>query len=110
MINPQVVVIETHNEFGWEDIVVPYDAEYTYPGKHPLYHGASPVAMVKLAARKGYRLVSANELGFNFLFVRNGLATEELPEVSVDSVLIHPAVAEGHRHFDAIRDWEYLPG
>ena len=110
VINPQVVIIETHNEFGMENIVVPYDPDYSYPGRHPLYHGASPVAMVNLGRKKGYRLVGANELGFNFIFVRNDLAADVLPEVSVESVLTHPSVAEGHRGFDAIRDWEYLPG
>ena len=109
-IDPQVVIIETHNEFGLENIVVPYDPDYSYPGKHPLYHGASPVAMVHLGRKKGYRLVGANELGFNFIFVRNDLGVDVLPEVSVESVLTHPSVAEGHRGFDAIRDWEYLPG
>ena len=66
VITPRVVVIETHNEFGLENIVVPYDPDYSPPGKHPLYHGASPRAMVALGRRKGYRLVGANTLGFNF--------------------------------------------
>lgn len=109
-IDPQVVIIETHNEFGLNNIVVPYDANYSYPGKHPVYHGASPVAMTKLAAKKGYRLVGANDLGSNFIFVKNGLADKELPEVSVESVLTHPSVQEGYKKFEAIKDWEYLEG
>lgn len=110
VVNPQVVIIETHNEFGLNDIVVPYDPEYFYPGKHPIYHGASPVAMNKLAVRKGYRLVGANELGFNFIFVRNDLLIKELPEVSVESVLTHPSVKEGYAKFEAVKDWEYQEG
>lgn len=110
VIQPQVVCIETHNEFGMENIVVPYDANYVYPGKHPLYHGASPIAMTNLAKKKGYRLVGANELGFNFIFVKNGLADKEIPEVTVASVLSHPSVMEGHKGFDEIKDWEYLEG
>jgi hypothetical protein len=109
-IDPQVVIIETHNEFGMHNIVVPYDPDYSYPGKHPVYHGASPVAMNRLAKKKGYRLVGANELGFNFLFVRNGLADKELPEVTVESVLTHPSVEEAYKKFDAIKDWEYIEG
>lgn len=109
-INPQVVIIETHNEFGMENIVVPYDANYSYPGKHPLYHGASPIAMTNLAKKKGYRLVGANDLGFNFIFVRNDLAVNDLPEVTVESVLQHPSVAEGHKGFAEIKDWEYIKG
>jgi hypothetical protein len=110
IVSPQVVLIETHNEFGLHDIVVPYDAAYFYPGKHPIYHGASPVAMTELAKRKGYRLVGANELGFNFIFVKNTLLAEALPEVSVASVLTHPSVQEGYKKFEPIKDWEYVKG
>jgi len=110
VVSPQVVIIETHNEFGLRDIVVPYDPGYHYPGKHPVYHGASPVAMNKLANRKGYRLVGANEYGFNFIFVKKGLGEDDLPEVSVESVLQHPSVQDGYKKFEAIKDWEYLEG
>jgi hypothetical protein len=65
--SPKVVIIETHIEFGFNNIDV-------YPGRHPDYHGASPVAVKKLARRKGYRLVGANRLGFNTTYVRDGLA------------------------------------
>ena len=109
-VDPKVVIIETHNEFGYENIVVPYDPNYFYPGKHPDYHGASPVAMVNLAKKKGYRLVGANDLGFNFIFVKNGIADELIPEVSVESVLQHPSVIEGFKKFEPIKDWEYLKG
>jgi hypothetical protein len=107
VITPQVVIIETHNEFGLNDIVVPYDANYVYPGKHPDYHGASPVAMRNLAKSKGYRLVGCNELGFNFIFVRENLAPE-LKEVTVESVLNHPSNKEMQAKFEAIKDWEYI--
>ena len=107
VIDPQVVIIETHNEFGLNDIVVPYDPEYYYPGKHPDYHGASPVAMTKLANAKGYKLVGSNELGFNFIFVRKDLVPE-LPEVTVESCLKHPSNVEMQQRFETIRDWEYV--
>ena len=110
VVVPRVVIIETHNEFGLNDIVVPYDPGYSFPGKHPVYHGASPVAMTKLARKKGYRLVGANELGFNFIFIRNGIADQQIPEVSVESVLQHPSVEEGYRKFEPIRDWKYETG
>lgn len=108
VVEPKVVIIETHNEFGLNDIVVPYDADYSYPGKHPVYHGASPVAMTKLANKKGYRLVGANDLGINFIFVKNGLADDLIPEVSVESLLNHPSVIEGYKTFEPIKDWEYI--
>lgn len=105
---PKVVIIETHIEFGMRNIVVPYDRNYAYPGKHPDYHGASPPAMVKLANQKGYRLVGANDYGFNTIYVRRGLAEDLLPEVDVEQVLSHPRNAERQARFEAIRDWEYL--
>lgn len=109
-VQPNIVVIETHVEFGLRNIVVPYDPNYFYPGKHPVYHGASPVAMVNLGKQKGYRLVGANQLGFNFIFVKNGLAENELPEVAVESVLTHPSVKESWKRFEPIKDWEFLEG
>lgn len=108
IVSPQVVIIETHVEFGMNNIVVPYDSNYVYPGKHPIYHGASPIAMKKLAEKKGYRLVGANDLGFNFIFVRNDLAADLIPEVSVESVLQHPSVKKSWEKFEAIKDWEYV--
>jgi hypothetical protein len=64
--------------------------------------------MVNLAKKKGYRLVGANELGFNFIFVKNGLADDAIPEVSVESVLTHPSVKESWKRFEPIKDWDFL--
>ena len=105
---PKVVIIETHIEFGHRSIVVPYNENYVYPGKHPAYHGASPAAMAKLANRKGYRLVGSNDYGFNTIYVRKGVGENVLPEVSVDSVLAHPRNSERAALFEPIKDWEYL--
>jgi hypothetical protein len=107
VVDPAVVVIETHIEFGMRDIVVPYDSNHAYPGKHPDYFSASPVAMVKLAHRKGYRLVGANRYGFNLIFVKKGLREERVPEVSLDSVLQHPRYFARLNRFEAIKDWKY---
>ncbi len=107
-IQPEVVIIETHNEFGENDIIVPYDPSYFYPGKHPDYHGASPTAMTKLAEHKGYRLVGSNELGFNFIYLRNDLLNEVVPTVSVTSLLQHPSNKEAQARFEPIKDWDYV--
>ncbi|MBW1784741.1 MAG: hypothetical protein JRL30_28850, partial [Deltaproteobacteria bacterium] len=78
-IHPRVVCIETHIEFGYKNIVVPYDEDYVYPGVHPDYHGASPLAMLKLANRKGYRLIGANRYGFNTIYLRDDLGHDLIP-------------------------------
>ena len=105
----KAVIIETHIEFGLRNIVVPYDKDYVYPGRHPDYHGASPVAMEKLARRKGYRLIGANRLGFNTIYLREGLAPI-LPTVSVESILSHPRNRERALLFEPIKDWKYEQG
>jgi hypothetical protein len=58
----------------------------------PLYAGATLPAFVKLAKRKGYRLVGVNELGINAFFVRESLCGPDLPEVSAQSALDKPFV------------------
>ncbi len=110
VVQPRVVIIETHVEFGMNNIVVPYNKDYVFPGRHPVYHGASPVAMAKLAARKGYRLVGANDYGFNTIYIRKDLAEALIPEVTVESILTHPSVRESYASFEPIKDWEYLAG
>ncbi len=107
-VSPRVVVIETHVEFGMNPIVVPYDANYIYPGKHPVYHGASPAAMQKLANKKGYRLVATNELGINHIYVRKDLAPDLIPEIEVSSTLTHPKTVNSFKEFNPIKDWEYI--
>src|SRR5262249_440223 len=91
-IQPRIVIIETYINYGLGNRVVPYDPSYSYPGKHPQYHGASPAAMVAMANKKGYRLVGANHLGFNFFFVREDLLIHGLVVVTPSSVLKHPSV------------------
>ena len=109
-VHPRVVCIETHIEFGMNDVVVPYDENYVYPGKHPDYHGASPVAMANLAKRKGYRLVGANLYGFNTIYVRSDLAPDLIPAVTVEHILRHPRNAERFKLFEAIQGMPYLYG
>jgi hypothetical protein len=107
-VNPKVVIAETSIQFGMKSIVVPYDKDHVYPGKHPQYFGASPTAMMKLANKKGYRLVGSNDYGFNSIYVRRGLAEKALPEVSVETILTHPSNAESVNLFEPIKDWKYI--
>lgn len=109
VMSPRIVIIETHIIYEEKDIVVPYDPEYSFPGRHPQYHGASPVAMVKLASRKGYRLVGANQLGFNFIFVRNDEGAAILREVSISEVLNHPS-AQNHKVDPEVFTYPFITG
>jgi hypothetical protein len=108
IISPNVVIIETHVEFGLKSIVVPYDKDYFFPGKHPDYHGASPIAMNKLAIKKGYRLVGSNIFGFNTIYIKKELAVDILPTVSVEEILKHPRNLRRYELFEDIKDWDYI--
>lgn len=110
VVSPKVVIIETHTEFGDKNIVVPYDPDYMFPGKHPVYHGASVTAMAKLGEKKGYRLVGASDLGINQIFLRNDLLPDLLPAIDPISTLWHPIAQAGQKSFEPIKNWEYLQG
>jgi hypothetical protein len=106
-ITPRIVCIETHVEFGTRSIVVPYDENYTPPGKHPHYHGASPVAMAKLGAKLGYRLVGANRFGFNTFYVRQEYPETLLPTIDARQVLRHRRNEERMRLFEQVEDFPF---
>jgi hypothetical protein len=108
VVRPAVVIIETHIEFGLQNIAVPYDRDYKYPPKHPDYFGASAGAMQSLATKKGYRLVGANRFGFNLIFVHNDIFPDRVPAVPLESVLRHPRYPERLRLHEPIKDWSYV--
>lgn len=89
-VNPRIVVTEV-NTWWPEDVAktVPYAEDFVWTKGSP-HFGASLAAMVKLAQRKGYRLVGVSRYGFNAFFVRNGLATDVLPTVEPTSIAPHP--------------------
>jgi hypothetical protein len=89
-VRPHVEIIETHVEFGERNSVVPYDPDYRYPGIHPQYHGASPVAMIELGREKGYRLIGINPYGLNFIFLGEDEGQESLPPVALAEAIQHP--------------------
>ncbi|MGM9506788.1 hypothetical protein ACS5NO_03645 [Larkinella sp. GY13] len=108
-VDPKVVMVETHVEFGKEPITVAYDPDYVYPpARHPQYFGAGPTALEKLARKKGYRLVGSNLYGFNTIYIKEGLAEDVFPTVTVDSILKHPRNKERHQLFEPIKDWDYI--
>jgi hypothetical protein len=107
-IKPRVVIIETHTEFGFESIVVPYNPSEQYPGLHPHYHGASLIAIKKLAEKKGYRLVGSNLYGFNTIHIRNDICENLIPSISVEKILNMPRNVERMKVFDEIKDWKYI--
>jgi hypothetical protein len=109
-VSPNVIVIEANVELGYHNVIVPYNADYAHENRHPVYHGASPLAFNNLAIKKGYKLVGANNYGHNMIFVKKELGGNYLPEVSVESILGHFKTIESFKKFEAIKDWEFIQG
>jgi len=109
-ISPKMVMIENHVEFGLNDIVVPIDAPKQLRQQYSDYHGASPVAMCKLAACKNYRLIGANRLGFNAIFLRNDIGTESFKEIAVADTLLHPDTIESFAVFQLVQHLPFVQG
>ena len=83
-LDPRVVVIEYNASLGPKlSLVVPYDPLFAYHEKHlsGFYHGASLMALVKLADKKGYALVGCDSKGANAFFVRRDCLSPSLIEV-----------------------------
>jgi hypothetical protein len=72
--NPSIIVVEYNASMGLRSITVPYDAKFDRHQKHPSgwYHGASIIALSKLAAKCGYGLAAVSSSGVNLFFTRNG--------------------------------------
>jgi len=95
IINPRVVVTEIQCIWGASHaLTVPYSKSFQAPMVNglPLYAGATLPAFVKLAKKKGYRLVGVNELGINAFFVKDHLCGSALPAVTPETCLNKPFV------------------
>jgi len=91
VIEPRLVLIETHPELGYRSRVAPYAEDPARVDGMPAHFlGASPSAMTAMAARRGYRLVAANRFGFNLFYVREDLATPMMPGIPSDDLFRHP--------------------
>jgi hypothetical protein len=89
-INPRLCIFETHNVVPDDlAITIPYEDNFdcwSKEGADQDFRGASLLAMKKLSTQKGYRLIGAHKHGFNVFFLRNDIAQDFFPEVSVESV------------------------
>ena len=117
-ISPRVVVLEYQNILGPErSWTVPYADNFNarnYPmtGDNPNFAGASLLAFVRLAHRKGYRLVGTNRSAYNAFFVRDGLGEAQLPAVTVAECFQNPwAVRAMRERFALVGDlpWVEVP-
>jgi hypothetical protein len=88
-VKPRVIVLEYNTYWGPEkSVTVPYDPKFAAKIIDGAYYcGASLQAFVNLGKKLGYRLVGSNTRQFNAFFVRDDIAEDVLPEVSVHSCL-----------------------
>jgi hypothetical protein len=122
-ISPRVVVVEANLSMGGLSVTVPYRRDFVanwiplagkeatqsppelrgrsdFYSRFAVHAGASLPAFVKLARRKGYRLIGANGIGYNAFFMREDVGVDYFPECSADScinpnVSAHAAAATG---------------
>lgn len=87
-INPRVVVLEYNPALGLRSLTIKYDPKHRYnPHRvHPLYFGASLVAITKLAKKKGYALMACDSYGQDAFFVREDVAKNKFIELSPEEV------------------------
>jgi hypothetical protein len=112
VIRPRVVIAEIQCIWGADRAVtVPYSETFASPplDHFKIYCGASLPAFVKLARTKGYRLVGVQRLGFNAVFVADGVGEELLPEVDLQSCVDRPFVAWARRELlPKVADFEWV--
>jgi hypothetical protein len=92
-VSPRVVIAEVQAIWGSErSVTVPYrpDFQAEFFKGFALYCGASLPAFVKLAQKKGYRLVGCQRYGFNAVFLRNDVGLDVFPEIAASECFHHP--------------------
>lgn len=102
VISPRLCVFETHNVVpGGLALTIPYEPYYDYtaqPEHRRDFRSVSLSAMVKLSKEKGYRLIGGHRHGFNAFFLRNDIAADLFPEVTIDQVHDNPYTREAQKH------------
>ncbi len=113
-INPRVVVLEYNSAFGYHSLTIKYDPEHRYKPRqeHPLYFGASLVALSKLAKERGYILVCCDSHGHDAFFVRKDVVKGKFVELPPKEAFYpnpHSLKKFGplEKQFEQIKDFEF---
>jgi len=112
-ISPRLCVFETHNLIpGDLSLSIPYEPNFNAwikDGDEQYFRSASLLAMKKLSESKGYRMIGAHKHGFNVFFLRNDIAPEIFPEVSIQAIHDNPTTINGQRDmWPRIKDYPWL--
>jgi hypothetical protein len=114
IIKPRVFICETHNICPDDkSITIPYKEDFNYKSEdnyHEEFRSASPLAMIKLSKRKGYRLVGSHKYGFNLIFIYGDIGKDYFPEISLDIVSNNPYTIERKKQWPLVEEapWVYV--
>jgi hypothetical protein len=113
-IRPRVVVAEIQALWGAEaSVTVPYRPDFRaeYISGFGVYCGASLPAFVKLANKKGYRLVGCQRYGYNAFFIRNDVGQNLFPEIPPEQCFLHPFAKWAYAELRPLvlnREWQEI--
>ncbi len=106
VVRPRVIMLEYHEEFGFESVTVPYQPQFDRTEKDMRYFGASLPAFAKLLKEKGYCLVGSNRQKFNGFFLRNDVGQGIFQEVSIESCL-RQSSPQAYTLLKELKDYEF---
>ncbi|MDR0719916.1 MAG: hypothetical protein LBF78_09795 [Treponema sp.] len=90
VISPRVFICECHNAVPDDmAITIPYKDDFSCTAKdnyHEDFRSVSPLAMINLSKKKGYRLIGSHKYGFNLIFMRNDIGNKYFPEVELSEI------------------------
>lgn len=110
-LRPRLVIVEANEVWPADKAVtVPNDAMFARERVFDSeYLGASVAAFVKLGREKDYRLIGTIRHGYNAIFLRNDVGTDEFPEVSIESCISTPkAIAERPRRLPVMERQQWI--
>ena len=87
-ISPRVIICEINSAVPLgRALTIPYsDDFYCWDKPYPenVFRSLSLTAAQKLMKSKGYRMVGAHRLGFNIIFIKNGIGEDVFPEIPIE--------------------------
>jgi hypothetical protein len=115
VVRPRVCVFETNNIIPSSlSLTVPYsdefDSSWDKPDPEREFRSVSLRALTKLSQKKGYRLIGAHRHGFNVFFIREDLATNIFPTITVDQVHDNPSTRQAQLKWERLKDlpWQVV--
>ena len=106
-VSPRVIICEINSAVPLEKaLTIPYADDFNCwekPFPENVFRSMSLAAANKLLKSKGYRMVGAHRLGFNIIFIKNGIAEDIFPEISPEK-----ARGEYFNHDEMGKVWESI--